>query len=238
MNESTTTEPAILANVWFDVRCPWCFLGKRRLERAVELFAAGLAADGLPEVPVTVSHHSFELAPGIPQRFDGTEADYMLRYEGVPHEQASRTLPALQAMAAEEGVELRFDELQLVNTRRAHRVFQEAQRRGLGEEVLDRLFTGYFSECRDLADPETLAALAAEGGLDRTAALAAVDSVELDEAVAADETRARMLGASGVPYTLVNAKYAVSGGQRAEVFASALRTVAEREFGIPTADPA
>lgn len=233
MTESAaTTDPAILVDVWFDVRCPWCFLGKRRLERAVEMFAAAA-----PGIRVTVDHHSFQLAPGMPDRFDGDEADYMLRYEGVPLEQSRPSLQALRRMAAEEGVELRFDELRQVNTRPAHRVFQYGKRHGRGEELLDRLFTGYFSECRDLADPEVLAGLAAEVGLDRAAAReaagrTAAEESEWDEAIDADDVRARMLGANGVPYALVNAKYAISGGQRAEVFAAALRTVAEREFGI------
>lgn len=230
MGESTATRsPAILVNVWFDLRCPWCFLGKRRLERAVELFR-----EDRPEIPVTISHHSFELAPGIPERFEGTEADYLLRYEGTPLEQSQRLLPELRRLAASEGVELRFDELHLVNTRRAHRVFQYGQTQGLGEELLERLFTAYFSECRDMADPQTLAGLAAEVGLDRAHALAAAESDygdHWDEAVEADHVRAQMLGAAGVPFALINAKYRVSGAQSPEIFAGALREVARREFG-------
>jgi len=219
-------------DVWFDVRCPWCFLGKRRLEHAVESFRAKH-----PSIPVTVSHHSFELAPSIADRFDGTEADYLLRYEGAPIEQSQRMLPELRRVAAAEGVELRFDELQLVNTRRAHRVFQLGRQRGVGEELLERLFLAYFTERRDLADPRVLASIAGETGLDEEEALAAADT-ELgdgwkpwEEAVAFDEVRAQMLGASGVPFALVNAKYRVSGAQEAEVFAAALDEVIRREFG-------
>lgn len=230
MGESTATQsPAILVNVWFDLRCPWCFLGKRRLERAVELF--GRTDSG---IPVAIRHHSFELAPGIPDRFEGTEAEYLLRYEGTPLEQSQRMLPELHRLAAAEGVELRFDELRLVNTRRAHRVFQYGQAEGLGEELLERLFTAYFSEHRDMADPETLAELAAEVGLDRAHALAAAESEygdHWDEAIDADQARGQMLGAAGVPFALVNAKYRVAGAQTAEVFAAALREVVRRDFG-------
>ncbi len=241
---AATHDPSIRVEVWFDVRCPWCFLGKRRLERAIEVFEADE-----PGIPVMVTHHSFELAPGIPERFDGSEAEYLLRYEGVPLEQSARTLPALRELAAAEGVVLRFDELVEVNTRRAHRVFQYGKAQGMGEELLDRLFRAYFTECRDLADPETLAALAAEAGLDREEALlaaggssgaqgpaeierAAVEAVRWDRAVEKDDVRARMLGASGVPYALVNAKYRISGAQRAEVFAGALHEVARRDFSV------
>src|SRR5690606_17703554 len=108
MSESTQTsapesterkDPAIHVDVWFDVRCPWCFLGKRRFEKSIELFH-----ETHPDVPVTVEHHSFELAPGIPERFEGGEAEYLLKYEGVPLEQSSKMLPALQELAASEGV--------------------------------------------------------------------------------------------------------------------------------------
>lgn len=220
--------PEILVDVWFDVRCPWCFLGKRRLERAAQLFA-----QDHPDVPVTVSHHSFELAPGIPDRFDGSEADYLQKYEGAPLEQSNRMIPELQKLAASEGVQLKFEDLQLVNTRRAHRVFQMGEHRGVGEELLDRIFTAYFTECQDLADPEVLARLAAEVGLDHAEAYDAAENgfeSRWDDAVTADHVRGQMLGASGVPFSLINGKYRVPGAQSAEVFAEALREVMRREF--------
>lgn len=225
---ASVQDPEILVDVWFDVRCPWCFLGKRRFEHAAQLFAKDH-----PDIPVTVSHHSFELAPSIPDRFDGTEAEYLQRYEGAPLEQSKRMIPELQKLAAVEGVQLRFEDLRLVNTRRSHRVFQLAQHQGLGEQMLDRLFAGYFSECLDLADSEVLAKLAVEVGLDHEQAFdAAEDGFESrwDEAVSADHARGQMLGASGVPFSLFNGKYRVSGAQSAVVFAEALREVVRREF--------
>lgn len=227
MDESATLEPAIHVSVWFDVRCPWCYLGKRRLERALELFERKL-----PGIPVSVEHHSFELAPDIDDHFEGGEAEYLLRYEGVPLEQSARTLPALEQLAATEGVELRFADLTHVNTRRAHRVYQHAKREGLGEDMLERLFSGYFTECLDLSKPDTLAALAASVGLDGDAARAASESSEWDDAIHTDHRRAQMLGSGGVPFALVNAKYAISGAQQAEIFAAALEEVARRDFGI------
>ncbi len=222
--------PAIKVDVWFDVRCPWCFLGKRRLERGIELFH-----EAHPSVPVTVEHHSFELAPGIPERFDGGEAEYLLKYEGVPLEQSRKALPHLQKVAGSEGVTLRFDDLQEVNTRRAHRVFQYGQTRGMGEEMLERLFTAYFTECQDMADAETLVNLAAEAGLDsiedRAAVRAAAEPGEWDAAVSADHVRGEMLGATGVPFALFNAKYRVPGAQSAEVLAEAMGKLMQLEFG-------
>lgn len=216
----------ILVNVWFDVRCPWCYLGKRRLEQAIQSFS-----EQHPNIEVTVSHHSFELAPDMPERFGGSEAEYLLRYEGVPLEQSERTLPALRELAAAEGVELRFDDLIEVNTRRAHRVFQLGRQQGLGEELLEGLFAAYFRECRDLADPLILADIAAQVGLPYDDALAAATGSEhWDEAVSSDHMRGQMVGAAGVPFALINAKYSISGAHRREVFAAALEEVARREF--------
>lgn len=228
MGERATLSPTIRFDVWFDVRCPWCYLGTQRLGRAIELFA-----QEQPGIAVTATHHSFELAPDIPDRFDGSEADYLLRYEGVPLEHSARALPALRELAAAEGIDLRFDNLREVNTRRAHRVFQHARAEGFGEAILERLFRAYFTECRDLADPDTLAALAAEVGLDESAAREVADSSpEWDARVEADHVRGQMLGATGVPFSLVNAKYRVFGAHPVEVLLQALRTVC---LGAPTA---
>lgn len=227
MSDGAAPVQAILVDVWFDVRCPWCFLGKRRLERAVDIFVRDQA-----DIPVTIAHHSFELAPSIADRFDGSEADYLQRYEGAPLEHSARMLPELQRLAASEGVQLRFERLQLVNTRRAHRVFQLGQQCRLGEEMLERLFIAYFTECLDLSKSSTLARLAAEVGLDREEALGAAEAgfeSRWDEAVSADHARGQMLGAGGVPFALVNGKYRVSGAQPAEVFAGALHEVVRRE---------
>lgn len=227
MGKSSTAEPAIHVSVWFDVRCPWCYLGKRRLERAIELFHTRL-----PEIPVTVQHLSFELAPGIADRFHGGEAEYLLRYEGVPLEQSARSLPALERLAAVEGIELRFAELQHVNTRPAHRVYQFAQQRGFGEKLLERMFFAYFTECRDLSSSDTLGAIAASAGLNVDDARAAAESEEWDVLIRKDHVRAEMLGSGGVPFALVNAKYSISGAQESGIVAAALETVAERDFGI------
>jgi len=230
-NISASTSASITVEVWFDVRCPWCYVGKRRLERAVELFHVEE-----PGVPVTIRHHSFELAPGIPERFDGGEAEYLLTYEGVPLEQSKKALPALRALAESEGVILRFDDLREVNTRRAHRVFQVGERAGLGEELLEHLFHAYFTECQDLADTETLVRIAAAAGLDSREDQSAVrvaadeaDDGEWNRAVSKDHVRGEMLGATGVPFAFVNGKYRVSGAQSAEVLAAAFRKLVELE---------
>lgn len=236
-----TSPSTITADVWFDVGCPWCFIGKRRFERAIELFG-----QDHPGVAVEVDHRSFQLAPSLPERFHGTVAEYLQSYEGVPIAHVQQRLSNVRDIAASEGIELRFDDLQLVNTRRAHRVFQFGRAHGVGEELLDRLFTAYFSECRDLNDPDVLAGLAAEVGLDHAAARAAastpgvgddgatVGAAHWDEAVSLDCASAQTLGSTGVPFTVFDGKYRAGGAQSPEVFAEALDRVLElRHADVP-----
>lgn len=227
MSEATAKKPELNMSVWFDVRCPWCFLGKRRLEVAIERFASKF-----PDVPVLVEHHSFELAPSMPDRFEGDESEYLLRYEGVPLNLSARQLPALEELAQAEGVDLAFGHLKHGNTRRAHRVFQYGKHGGLGEETLEALFRGFFSEGLDMSEPETLGALAASAGLDEVAARDAAESEEWDDAIRRDHVRAQMLGSNGVPFALINAKYSVSGAREPEILESAFEKVLERDFGI------
>lgn len=212
--------PGITADVWFDVRCPWCFIGKRRFERAVAGFRAAH-----PEIPVTVRHRSFELAPGIADRYAGTEGDYLRQYEGVPGDHSARMLPELERFAAETGIEMRFDGLPLVNTRRAHRVFQYGVAQGVGEDVLDRIFAAYFGEHRDLADPAELGQIAAEAGLEPDAAAAAAEDTEWDAVIDLEQRRAGMLGIQGTPYYLLNARFAIPGATGEAEFGRALETV-------------
>lgn len=231
MSSSATTETALSVSVWFDVRCPWCFLGKRRLERAITMFH-----EVAPAVPVTVTHHSFELAPGIPARFEVGEAEYLLRYEGVPLWQSARTLPALERLAASEGVTLKFDELIEVNTRLSHRLFQFGRAEGAGEQLLDRLFVAYFEETLDLSRPEVLANLGADVGLDRAASLDATTSSIWDTTIRHEHARAEMLGGSGVPFSLINAKYTISGAVSDSAFSAAFTEIVRREFGDADAE--
>lgn len=219
----------ILINAWFDVRCPWCYVGTGRLKTGIELFR-----ETNPEVPVTVIHHSYQLAPDMPDRFAGDEADYMSRYEGQPVERARAWLPKMRELAASEGLDLRFDELHQVNTRPAHRLFQLAKHMGDAEPLVDQLFRAYFTECLDLADADVLADIAERVGIDRDQALAAVSDEEYDGAIRSDHVRAEMLGANGVPFFLINAKYSIPGAREAKVIAEALREVVRRETGEQT----
>ena len=191
-----------------DVICPWCFIGKRRLEKAL---------DGRP---ATVRWHPFQLNPDMPR--EGIERKaYRIRKFGSW--ERSQELDAQVAAAGRgEGLAFNFDrQARTPNTLDAHRVIWLAGERGVQDAVVEALFLAYFTDGRDLSDRATLAEVAAGAGLDRA---------EVDELLAGDkgldvvragEEQARRLGVSGVPFFVVNGKVALSGAQPPELFLQA-----------------
>lgn len=210
----------IRVDIWSDIACPWCYLGKHRFESGVAAFRASH-----PEVDVLVESHSFELAPDTPLDFSGSEVDFLVKHKGMPREQVEQMLSQMTEMAAAEGVVFDFDRVKHANTRRAHRVLHLAKVRGLQSETMQRLFRAYFEQGEDMSDPEALARLGEEVGLNADEVRAALDSEEYGEAVDRDITRAQMLGVNGVPFFLIEEKYGVSGAQSAEAFAGAFEQV-------------
>lgn len=214
----------IRVDIWSDIACPWCYLGKHRFE-------AGVAAyrQEHPDVEFEVESHSFELAPDTPLDFDGSEIDFLVKHKGMPVAQVEQMLGQMTEMAAAESVTFRFDRVKHANTRRAHRVLHLAKAEGLQPEMQERLFRAYFEEGADMSSPATLAALGQEVGLDPDAVRTALEDDALGEAVDQDITRARMLGISGVPFFLLQQKYGVSGAQSAEAFANVFGQVLDLE---------
>ncbi len=212
----------IRVDIWSDIACPWCYIGKHRFEAGVQTFQRSN-----PDVVVEVEGHSYELAPETPENFSGSEADFLAKYKGMPHEQVEEMLSQMAQMASLEGLTFDWDRLRHANTGRAHRVLHLAKEQGLQLEMQERLFRAYFAEGATVGDPETLAQLGEEVGLDAQEVREACDDADYAEAVDRDITRARMLGVNGVPYFLIEQKYAVSGAQSAETFASVLERVLE-----------
>ncbi len=216
----------IRVDIWSDIACPWCYLGKRRFEAGVAAFR-----ETRPEVEFEVESHSFELAPDTPLDFSGSEVDFLVKHKGMPADRVEQMLAQMTELAAAEGVTFRFDRVKHANTARAHRVLHLAKDSGLQAEMQDRLFRAYFGEGEDMSDPDTLARLGAEVGLDPEAVRAALEDESYGAAVEQDITRARMLGVSGVPFFLIDQKYGVSGAQSAEAFAGAFEQVLELSRG-------
>lgn len=210
--------------IWSDIACPWCYIGKHRFEAGVAAFRAAH-----PEVDFEVTSHSFELAPDTPVDYTGSEVDFLVKHKGMPADQVKQMLAQMTELGAGEGLTFRFDEVKHANTRLAHRMLHLARERGVQGAVQQRLFEAYFAQGADMSDPETLANLGAEAGLDKAEVHAALDDEEYGAKVDADITRAQMLGVSGVPFFLVEGKYGISGAQPADAFAGAFSQVLELE---------
>lgn len=204
---STTGIETLRIDLWTDVTCPWCFIGKRRLDRAVAAYA-----EEHPEVRIEIDGHSFELTPAVPLDFSGTEVDFMVAYEGVPRDRAEATLAALTEVGAAEGIAFRFDEVRHVNTYRLHRLLHFADSKGTRHELQDRMAEAYFTAGAHLGDIDTLVRLAGECGIAEASVRQLVhDDDLLANAVDFDIERAQMLGITAVPYFLFNRKHAVPG---------------------------
>ena len=198
--------------IWSDVVCPWCYIGKRRLERALGEF------EHADEVEVT--WRSFQLNPDAPATAVPT-LDYLAQRFG-PQSQAMTTRVA--EMGKGEGLTLDFASSLTVNTLEAHRMLHLAADLGIGDAAKERLLRAHFTEGADVSDPETLTKLMTEAGADEARVREVLAGTEYADAVQADIDMARRLGANGVPFFVIDRKYGISGAQAAETFLHALRT--------------
>jgi predicted DsbA family dithiol-disulfide isomerase len=220
----------LLVEVWSDLVCPWCYLGKRRLESALDRFEHADRVD--------LVWRSFELEPDAPREAESRRALLVSRY-GMTAEQAAERDAQMTALAAEEGLEYRPDLAQLGNTFDAHRVLHAARAAGLQGQANERLLRGYFSEGRKLTDADTLVELAADAGLDPETTRTALADGSFAEDVREDEREAAAIGITGVPFFVLNRRYAVSGAQPSDLLLQALeRTWAETVSPAEGAEPA
>ena len=206
---------ALSIDIVSDVVCPWCFIGKRRLEAALELYR-----QRRPEAPAPeVVFHPFELNPDIP-REGIARADYIAKKFGARGYSAHERLT--QA-GAELGIAFAFDKIERQpNTLAAHALIERARLSGIQGEVKEALLKAFFVDGADLTDEQTLARVAAEAGLDRKDAEAALADESLRRAVAEEEDKARAMGVNGVPFFIFNKRLAVEGAQPPEVLLDAM----------------
>lgn len=211
----------ITVDIWSDIACPWCYIGKRKFE-------AGLAEfEGRDDVEVT--YHSYELSPDTPVDFAGTSVDFLVKYKGMPAAQVEQMLGQVTGIAAEVGLDYDFDSVLQTKTLKAHEALHYAKSQGKQLEYVERLFKAYFEQGKHVGRDEELADLAADVGLDRDAVLAALASGEFGPAVDADIEQARAYGINGVPFFVINGKYGVSGAQAPEAFTGVLEKVRAEE---------
>ncbi|MBP2001230.1 putative DsbA family dithiol-disulfide isomerase [Paenibacillus shirakamiensis] len=207
--------------IWSDYACPFCYIGKRRFEEALEQFP--------DRDQVEVVYRSFELDPTAPLRVEQDIHDMLASKYGMPREQAIATNHNVTAQAKSVGLEYNLDTMILTNTLDAHRLTHLAAEQVLAKELNERLLRAYFTDSLNLGDHEVLADLAEEVGMNRTKALEVLASNQYTEAVRADEQEAGQLGIQGVPFFVMDRAYGVSGAQSLEVFLDALHKAAASE---------
>lgn len=204
-------------DIWSDVACPWCHVGKRRLEAALAEF---------PERDrVVITWRAFELDTSAPRELDTalSYATRLARKYGCSEAEAAGMIANMTKVARSDGLDFRFDVIRPGNTFDAHRLIHLAGERGKQDAVKERFLVGYLSEGARIGDPETLARLAVEAGLDATEVREVLAGAAYADEVRADEDEASELGIRGVPFFVLGGKYAISGAQPASVFRQALR---------------
>ncbi|AXA95822.1 MULTISPECIES: DsbA family oxidoreductase [unclassified Microbacterium] len=210
----------ITIDVWSDIACPWCYIGKRNLEAGLAQTAADTDA---PQVDVTF--HSFELSPDTPVDFEGDEVDFLAGHKGMPRERVREMLDQVTGVAANSGLEYRFDLLQHTNTVKAHELLHFAKAQGRQYEMAERLMSAYFTEGKHVGRVDDLVDLAVEVGLDASDVRDALESGRHLADVRADQAQAQAYGIQGVPFFVIDGKYGVSGAQPADAFAQITRQV-------------
>lgn len=210
---------ALTIDVVSDVVCPWCYIGKRRLEEALALLRAAE-----PDLPVEVRWHPFQLNPDLPPE-GADRRQYLERKFGGPA-RAKEIYARVEAAGATVGIPFAFDAIERQpNTLLAHRLIAWAQSRpeGDADALVESLFKAYFIDGQYLGDRDVLAARAVAAGFDPGDARAFLDSQDMAEAVAGADRRAREMGVTGVPFFIFDGKTAVSGAQEPATLIEAIR---------------
>ncbi|WP_410661422.1 DsbA family oxidoreductase [Amycolatopsis sp. lyj-112] len=201
-------------DVWSDVVCPWCYIGKRRLETALGKFEH--AAD------VELRWHSFQLDASHPQGHRAPVQEMLAKKIGAPPEQVRAMTRQVSELAAEEGLTYDLDNAVSVNTLDAHRLNHLAARHRLGDAMHERLLKAHLSDGELVDDLDTLVRLGAEVGVPEDEAREVLKGTEYAAEVDADFAEARRIGVNGVPFFVLNGKFGVSGAQSAVTFLSTL----------------
>ncbi len=221
---------AMQVEIWSDVVCPWCYIGKRRFETALAGF------EHRDEVEVV--WRSYELDPKAPAEREGDPAVRIARKYGLSVDQARASQARITELAAVEGLDYHLDRAAGGNTFDAHRLIHLAARAGLGDAMKERLLRAHLVEALPIGNRDTLVSLAAEVGLDAGTVAGALAGDDFGDAVRTDELRAREIDVMGVPFFLFDGRLGISGAQDPQVLARVLdRAWAESEPVVVTAGP-
>jgi predicted DsbA family dithiol-disulfide isomerase len=200
--------------IWSDIACPWCYIGKRRFETALAAFAH--------RDEVEVQWRSYQLDPTLPDHHDGSELDYLVERKGMPRAQVSQMFDQVTAIAAQEGLSYDFGSVVVANSFAGHELLHLAKAQGVGDAVKEALLSAHFEHGEDIGDRDVLVRIGTEAGLDADEITRDLATHTWRDAVVADITTANSLGIRGVPFFVLDGKYGISGAQAADVFAQAL----------------
>lgn len=201
--------------IWSDVMCPFCYIGKNNFEQAL---------NQLPfKDEVEVEWKSFQLDPSLDPKETQDTIQYFREKKGFPEAQAAQMLGQVIQMGKGAGIDFNFEQTLITNTFSAHKLLHLAKKHNKSNEMEEALFIAHFIDGKNVGDVEVLVALAESLGIDKEEARQAVTTDQLDYEVNQDIQEARNNGISGVPFFVLNGKYAVSGAQPAEVFENALQ---------------
>ena len=205
--------------IWSDVMCPFCYIGKRKFENALERFPK--------KDRIEIEWKSFQLNPAMKAEPGKSINDYLAEVKGWTPEYAEEVNNHVTKIASEVGLEYNMDQAVVANSFDAHRFVQFAKTKGKGDDAEEQLFKAYFTDGKNTADHETLVNLGEQIGLDASEIRELLSSNKFAEAVGKDIYEAQQVGARGVPFFVMDRKYAVSGAQQPETFFGAL----EKSFG-------
>ncbi len=201
-------------DIWSDVRCPFCYIGKHKFEKALNDFPG--------KENIEVVWHSFELDPELKTDTSVTNYEHLAMVKGISETQAKEMSRYVIDYAEGLDLNFNFEKVVVANSFRAHKLIQHAKNKGKANEVEEALFRAYFSEGKNIDDENVITDIAVSAGLDEKEVKTMLASDDLNYAVVRDEQDARNLGINSVPFFVFNDKYAVSGAQQPEVFSQAL----------------
>lgn len=203
--------------IWSDIMCPFCYIGKRQLETALEQF---------PNQGIEIEWKSFQLDPTITPQSGKDVYTFLAERKGMSLEQSKEMHKGVAERAKSVGLDYDFDKAVISNSLTAHRIIQLAKTKKLGDEMEEIFFKAYFTEGRDLNDGPTLIELAEKAGLNKNEILEVLESEDLFlNEVQSDITEAQQIGVQGVPFFVFDRKYAVSGAQPVEAFVNTIKEV-------------
>ncbi len=201
-------------NIWSDVRCPFCFVGKKKFEKALEKFPHSEKLE--------ITWHSFQLDPQLITQPDVNPYEYFAKAKGITIERAKAMHEGAAMAGKEAGIDFNFDDSKVANSYKAHLLIQLSKTKNLANEMEEALFEAQFLDGKNIDDEETLIQLAKSIGITEDEAKNALQSDELGYLVKQDMQLAAQLGINAVPFFVINDKYGISGAQQPELFLEAL----------------